>query len=462
MSVLSQSLLTLVSRHLVSLMLLSVWHNFVVLWVNNYVVSNVLVCGLSSIDNTYLRYSLVFNIPFTTIQFANLQIICESVKFTGFFFEKSPSSIMISAIFCNFVMNMNAIFAKTLEDWYVQNKRDLPWRQTKDPYLIWISEIILQQTRVAQGIDYYYRFIASFPDISSLASAEEDHVLRLWQGLGYYSRARNLHKAAKQIVEKGGLFPNTFKEIRSLAGIGDYTAAAIMSFAFDKPYAVLDGNVYRVLSRIHGIDIPIDSNNGKKLFSKLSQELLDVNRPALYNQAIMDFGALQCLPKGFDCSTCPFQMMCVARFKNIVADLPVKSHKVTIRRRYFHYFYIHDLEETQMLIRRRSDGDIWQGLYDLPLIESDINNTLDFDNTWVHSLLNFGAELVCHRQGVKHQLTHQLIICDFYELILPSYKDIKSLIRDIPELYECMEIPILEKENYGMPKLVLQLLDMSD
>lgn len=231
-------------------------------------------------------------------------------------------------------------FAEILEAWYARNGRfDLPWRDIHDPYKIWISEIILQQTRVVQGMDYYLRFIEHFPDVFSLAAAPEDEVMKLWQGLGYYSRARNLHAAAKEIAALG-YFPNTYEGVRALKGIGDYTAAAICSFAFRLPYPVVDGNVYRVLSRIYGIDTPIDSKEGKKRFTVLAEELLDREKPDLYNSAIMDFGATQCTPQQPDCLFCPYAERCVARLECRVMELPVKEKKTEVKERYFVYVYI--------------------------------------------------------------------------------------------------------------------------
>ena len=212
-------------------------------------------------------------------------------------------------------------FATTIERWYNEHKRDLPWRETTDPYQIWISEIILQQTRVAQGYAYFLKFMERFPTVKSLAEAPEDEVMRLWQGLGYYSRARNLHEAARMIASREDGFPKTYEEVRALKGIGEYTAAAICSFAYGLPYAAVDGNVYRVLSRWLGIDTPIDTATGKKLFSKWANQLLDTQHPGLYNQAIMDFGALQCLPQSPDCSTCPLEVSCVARKEGCVDKL---------------------------------------------------------------------------------------------------------------------------------------------
>ena len=259
-------------------------------------------------------------------------------------------------------------FSRKLIDWYRENGRDLPWRRTKNPYLIWISEIILQQTRVVQGYDYYQRFVARFPDVFALAAADEDEVMKYWQGLGYYSRARNLHAAARRMAEAGG-FPVTYTGVRALKGVGEYTAAAICSFAYGMPYAVVDGNVYRVLSRWLGIDTPIDSAEGKKLFVRVADELLDRERPGLYNQAIMDFGALQCTPVAPDCLFCPLNDSCVARLKGIAGSLPVKQHKTKVTNRYFNYIYVRMGAYT--FIHKRSGNDIWKNLYEPPLIETD-------------------------------------------------------------------------------------------
>ena len=257
------------------------------------------------------------------------------------------------------------IFSGTLLDWYAENKRDLPWRNTTDPYLIWISEIILQQTRVAQGYEYFLRFIKRFPDVVSLAAASEDEVMKYWQGLGYYSRARNLHAAAKSMK---GTFPKTYAEVRALKGVGDYTAAAICSFAYDMPYAAVDGNVYRVLSRYFGIDVPIDSTEGKKTFTALAGEVLDKSRPADYNQAIMDFGAVQCTPQSPNCLFCPLSGSCRALSEGKVQQLPVKQHRTKTTNRYFNYIYVRMGAHT--LIHKRTEDDIWKNLFELPLIET--------------------------------------------------------------------------------------------
>src|SRR6056300_1490745 len=230
------------------------------------------------------------------------------------------------------------IFSNKLILWYLQNKRDLPWRKTKNPYHVWLSEIILQQTRVAQGLDYYLKFIDAFPTVNHLANADESTVLKLWQGLGYYSRARNLHFSAKYIVkELTGEFPKTYKEIVKLKGVGDYTASAIASMCFNEPTAVVDGNVYRVLSRYFGIDTPINSSKGVKEFKAMAQELIDRNNPAIFNQAIMEFGATQCKPKNPDCGNCPFQNSCVAFGYNHIDALPVKNKSARAKKKYFNF-----------------------------------------------------------------------------------------------------------------------------
>lgn len=365
---------------------------------------------------------------------------------------------------------MNANFAYTIEEWYKRNRRELPWRETTDPYRIWVSEIILQQTRVAQGMDYYHRFVTRFPDVSSLATASEDEVLRMWQGLGYYSRARNMHKAARQVMEQGGRFPRDYEAIRHLAGIGDYTAAAIASFAYQQPYAVLDGNVYRVLARTQGIDTPIDSTAGKKLFAQLAHEFLDDRHPALYNQAIMDFGALQCTPKGCDCLSCPLRYQCVAHAEGKVEELPVKSHKVSIRDRHLIYIYVHDCPmngaktdtDPLMLIHRRIKGDIWEGLYEPPLIElpSNAEDKKIPNTSWINDLVMDGAILTLVAEGVRHQLTHQNLIVDFYDLSLPG--NLHDWLKANPESplntdFLCIHRSSLDQ--YAMPKLLLQLFN---
>ena len=257
-------------------------------------------------------------------------------------------------------------FTTLLLEWFAQNSRSLPWRETNDPYAIWLSEIILQQTRVQQGMDYWYRFMRRWPDIESLARSSEDEVLRMWQGLGYYSRARHLHAAARQIASMSH-FPDTYGEIRQLKGVGDYTAAAIASFAFGLPVAAVDGNVYRVLSRVFGIITPINGSEGKKEFAALAQSLLPSGRSADFNQAMMDFGSLQCTPKSPACAMCCMQEFCVAYRENRVGELPVKLHKVKVTRRRLIYFYLRC--NGYIAIHQRGGGDIWQGLWEPYLVE---------------------------------------------------------------------------------------------
>lgn len=308
---------------------------------------------------------------------------------------------------------------EALLDWYADNKRDLPWRGTTDPYRIWISEIILQQTRVVQGYEYFLRFIRRFPDVRTLASASEDEVLKYWQGLGYYSRARNLHAAAKSM---NGKFPESYQEVRALKGVGDYTAAAICSIAYNMPYAVVDGNVYRVLSRYCGIDVPIDSTEGKKLFAALADEMLDKSRPAAYNQAIMDFGAIQCTPQSPNCMFCPLADSCSALSKGQVMQLPVKQHRTKTSNRYFNYIYVRMGACT--FIHKRTADDIWKNLFELPLVEADRNLSEEefLSSASFRSLIAEGEvpEVRLVFRNVKHVLSHRVIYANFYEVVLPE------------------------------------------
>lgn len=333
--------------------------------------------------------------------------------------------------------------SKTLQNWYDQHKRDLPWRHTTDPYRIWISEIILQQTRVIQGLDYYRRFIDRFQNLTMLANADEDEVLKYWQGLGYYSRARNLHKTAQIIVnEYGGNFPKAHVDILKLKGIGDYTAAAIASFAYNQPFAVVDGNVYRFLSRYFGIDTAIDSNMGKKEFAALAQQILDVAAPAAHNQSIMEFGALQCIPAQPDCSVCPLQATCSAYSLNLVGVLPVKDGKTKVRDRFFNYFYID--YQGDIFIQKRLAKDIWHNLYELPLIESDrvfeLNEIVTLDLfADVHKL-----EIDSTTYSFKHILSHQRIFARFF---IVSIKNTNNL------LDEMIRINLEDLEKFAISRL---------
>lgn len=309
-------------------------------------------------------------------------------------------------------------FGQKIITWYNSNKRDLPWRKTKDPYQIWLSEVILQQTRVDQGMSYYQKFILNYPTVEVLAHATEDQILKDWQGLGYYSRARNLHFTAKEIVSKyNGVFPSTYEEIRSLKGIGDYTAAAISSFAFNLPYSVVDGNVYRILSRFAGISTPIDSTEGKKEFSLLAQQLLSKHSPQLYNQAIMEFGSLQCKPAKPNCLVCPLSNSCFAYENNKVDVLPVKTKSIKIRKRYFHYLVIRDGNE--FYIKKRKSKDIWIGLHDFPMIETKQSTEIEEltkSAEWRNQLGKSKHRLEKVTNEYKHILSHQHIHAKFYEI----------------------------------------------
>lgn len=335
-------------------------------------------------------------------------------------------------------------FAPLLLRWYAQHKRTLPWRDIKDPYKIWISEIILQQTRVAQGYEYFVRFIRRFPNVNTLAAAPEDEVMKYWQGLGYYSRARNLHAAAKSMK---GVFPTTYEGVRALKGVGDYTAAAICSFAYNMPYAVVDGNVYRVLARIFGINTPIDCPSAKKQFAELAQQLLDTKNPHDYNQAIMDFGAIHCTPQAPKCLLCPMGSFCVARRKGLQEKLPVKAQKTKISTRYFHYIYVKQGKFTWL--HKRGAGDVWQNLYEPPLVETP-TETLDRPartelKRW------FGAAKVTPLGiSLKHVLSHRVIYANLYKVSPPpTYK--------VPP--EFMRICVDDLPKYAVSRLVQKLLE---
>lgn len=337
-------------------------------------------------------------------------------------------------------------FAQQILLWFDEHRRDLPWRNTKDPYHIWISEIILQQTRISQGLDYYLRFVEAFPTVRDLAQASEDEVLRMWQGLGYYSRARNLHAAAQQIVEQG-TFPRDYSGIRALRGIGDYTAAAISSFAYDLPYAPVDGNVYRVLGRCFGIETPIDTVAGKKLFASLAKGLLPSRRTADYNQALMDFGSLQCTISSPLCEDCPLEAQCIAHATHSEADLPIKSKRPQVTKRYFNYIRVETPQGTWL--HRRKAGDIWQGLYEFPLIETSHPVSSDKLKRLIAQkygiTVTTGNWTILARQ-IKHILTHRIIYADVYGLILTETTS-------PPEDYAI--VPNDRIGDYAMPQLLI-------
>lgn len=368
-------------------------------------------------------------------------------------------------------------FSNQIISWFRENGRALPWRETRDPYAIWLSEIILQQTRIAQGLKYWERFMAQYPMVDALAAASEDEVLKLWQGLGYYSRARNLHAAAKQIVEMGK-FPDTLEGIKSLKGVGDYTAAAIGSFAFDIPAAVVDGNVYRVLSRYFGIDTPINSTQGKKEFAALAQSLIpgggnekikpeafemELSPISAYNQGMMDFGAIQCTPQSPKCLLCPLAETCEALRNDRVAELPVKEKKLKVQTRRLTYIYIRCQEETSangeqaepmIAIHRRGKGDIWQGLWE-PYNASDSKKTPIEYHEDIEKMfhlptasLNYGITRIA--KDVKHVLTHRILLADFYLLETDGR---------FPLPADYIWIKESELDQYGIPRLIEILLE---
>jgi A/G-specific adenine glycosylase len=312
--------------------------------------------------------------------------------------------------------------SQSLLHWYDQNKRPLPWRETRDPYKIWLSEVILQQTRVAQGLDYYHRFLVTFPVVQSLANATEQDVLKLWQGLGYYSRARNMHHTAREVVEKhGGIFPGTSAGLKKLKGIGDYTAAAIASICFDEPTAVLDGNVARVISRLFAVDTPVDANTGRKIITDLANNLLDTNHPGTFNQAVMELGALVCTPKSPACNNCPLAFACEAMKRNQIESFPVKTKKKIPTVRHLNYFVISFAKDKDefIVMRKRTGNDIWKNMYDFPCIEteqtSDVTGVLD---TCVKAGLFGGFPFIVKHVSDEyiHQLSHRRLLAKFIRI----------------------------------------------
>lgn len=311
-------------------------------------------------------------------------------------------------------------FSNLLVRWYLQNKRDLPWRNTQNPYYIWLSEIMLQQTRVAQGMPYFYSFTDNFPTVFDLANASEQQVLKLWQGLGYYSRARNLHKTAQIVAfELNGIFPNNYKDLLKLKGIGDYTAAAIASFSFNEKVPVVDGNVFRVLSRYFGVEADISLAGTKKEFQDLAFELMPNDNIAIFNQAIMEFGALQCVPKNPNCSVCVMNKSCVALQKKIVNQLPVKSKKVKVTNRFFNYLILED-DNQKTQINKRTDKGIWHNLYEFPLIETDSDVDDKRISTLIHEKSLFKNEInnifSLNEKSQLHILTHQRLHIKFWKI----------------------------------------------
>ncbi len=337
----------------------------------------------------------------------------------------------------------------TLINWFAENRRDLPWRHNPTPYQVWLSEIILQQTRVNQGWDYYLRFVEKWPSVNDLANATEEEVLKMWQGLGYYSRARNLHQCAKQIVEQyGGHFPADFEKLKQLKGIGDYTAAAIASIAFDLPHAVVDGNVYRVLSRLFDIDTPININEGQTVFAKIADDLLNREQPGLHNQAMMEFGALQCTPKNPNCLLCPLQAQCLAFANQTVMQRPVKLQKLKITTRYFNYLVFRI--EGNVYLHKRSGNDIWKNLYDFPCIESENPMTVEeviASEKFQQLIENKSFTIIKTSPTFTHKLTHRTIIAQFIEIKLEE-----KLLRI--ETKELFLTPETDLGNFPIPRLI--------
>ena len=337
--------------------------------------------------------------------------------------------------------------------WYLTNKRELPWRDTQNPYYIWLSEIILQQTRVEQGLPYYNKFIANYPTLQKLAHANDNEVMKLWQGLGYYNRAANMLKTARILAnEYNGEFPTTYDELITLKGIGPYTAAAVASFAFNEAHAVVDGNVYRVLSRLFAIDEPINGAKGKKIFAELAQELLNTNAPATHNQAIMELGAMVCKPKQALCEHCVLRIQCEAYKQNKVYDFPVKEKKRKPIARYLNYFYIEDSKGNTYLRQRNNDG-IWNNLFEFPLVESDTEVSAQdlLQHPKTKELLNKLPNELVPMFSAKHQLTHQTLYAVFWRV---SGKQIKPLANK-----GYVQVSLNDIHNFAVPRLLERFLN---
>ncbi|MUP42382.1 A/G-specific adenine glycosylase [Christiangramia aestuarii] len=327
------------------------------------------------------------------------------------------------------------VFPKRLTHWYLQNKRDLPWRKVHEPYQIWLSEIMLQQTRIEQGLPYYKKFIEAYPTVFHLAKAPQDEVLKLWQGLGYYSRARNLHETAKHVAfDLNGKFPDNYKGLLKLKGVGDYTASAIASICYGEPVAVVDGNVYRVLSRIFEIDTPINNTAGIKEFKILAQELLDEKDPATFNQAIMEFGALHCKPQNPKCDSCPFNDMCLALKNDRVKELPVKLKKSKVKKRFFNYL-VFDLKDESTILEQRKGKGIWNGLYQFPLVETEsLSDEEELKSQDKFTDLIGGDEFsieLYNQKPVVHKLSHQHLYTRFWIVNTTEVKKPKIALQEV-------------------------------
>ena len=361
-------------------------------------------------------------------------------------FAAKVRTFFVTAKHFRFFMNE---IQEILARWFEKNKRELPWRDNPSPYYVWLSEVILQQTRVSQGLDYFNRFVERWPTLADLAEASEEEVLKMWQGLGYYSRARNLHHCAMQVVEEyGGAFPKKLDDLKKLQGIGSYTAAAIASIAFDQPNAVVDGNVYRVLARLFDLETPINSNEGLKEFAELAESLLDRKHPGRHNQAMMEFGALHCVPKNPNCMFCPLQAHCLAFEHQTVTQRPVKLQKTKVRTRYLNYLVIRD-KHHNICLRKRQDNDIWRNLYDFPCVESKdalSPEEIIADKAFLE-LVPQEFQISKVSSPFTHKLTHQTLIATFFEIkisdFLPSIQKNNILL-----------VPENELGKYPIPKLI--------
>lgn len=337
-------------------------------------------------------------------------------------------------------------FSHIIIKWYQQNKRDLPWRNISDPYIIWLSEIILQQTRVVQGLPYFEKFVEHYPTIFDLARADEQEVLKLWQGLGYYSRASNLHFTAKFVCDVlNGQFPTSYKKLLKLKGVGDYTAAAIASFAFNESVPTVDGNVFRVLSRYFGVEIPIDTLLAKVEFKKLANKLIDKKQPGIFNQAIMEFGALQCIPSVPNCEKCPLMGSCYAHKHKKINLLPLKSKKIVVSNRIFHYLLMVDAQN-EIILQKRENNDIWKHLYEFPLMECETEPELEqitnFTSLYSDNVLNIN---ILNNTPIKHKLTHQEILITFWRIEVKNFK--------------VNSVPIINLQQYPLPIIIHKFLD---
>ena len=349
----------------------------------------------------------------------------------------------------NFTVQFDPMeFKNLIIKWYNENRRNLPWRDTDNPYHIWISEVILQQTRVVQGLDFYNRFISTFPTIKDLANADIDRVMKVWQGLGYYTRARNLHAAANQIMDDyDGMLPTTYTELLKIKGLGPYSAGAIASFAFKEVVPAIDGNVYRVLSRIYGMFTSSETSSGKKEFFNLTMELIDKKNPDTFNQALLDFGAIQCIPRNPNCLDCPFNDICYAYRNNLISQLPVKGKKVATRDRFLNYIIIRYKDST--FIQRREGSDIWNSLYEFPLIETNKSvelNSLIEEQSWKDLFGKENLIILYSSQPIKHLLSHQTLYTKFtiVEINKPSYFLMSNYLKiSIPDIQE-----------YSTPKVI--------